>query len=125
MGKGATQSESPRCNSCRKVLPRSEVKQCSKCHAGVYCSVNCQRAHWTVHKTLYEAITSLSQRDSKLQSGTVDELRGSVFELSPKSRDKLVKLVGEKCVVTVGLDGVSSDVLWTLVPKSVWWKMSG
>jgi hypothetical protein len=23
---------------------------CSRCHAVVYCSVACQKAHWTIHK---------------------------------------------------------------------------
>ena len=112
MGKEATQDVRPLCNFCRKTLPQSEAKRCSRCHSGWYCSVKCQRNHWTTHKRLCEAIASLSQCDSKTSAKTVEELKGSVFELSPKTREKLVKLVGDKCVVTVGLEGVSSKVLW-------------
>jgi hypothetical protein len=35
-----------------------------------------------------------------------------VHELSPRSHASLVKLVGEKCVVNVHLNGVSRKVLW-------------
>jgi hypothetical protein len=43
---------------------------------------------------------------------TIDELKGTVHELSPRSHASLVKLVGEKCVVNLNLNGVSQEVLW-------------
>jgi hypothetical protein len=43
---------------------------------------------------------------------SADELRGSVHGISPKGRNKLVRLVGEKCMISVALDGWKYDVLW-------------
>jgi hypothetical protein len=39
-------------------------------------------------------------------------LKGCVTELSPKCRDKLVKLVGEQCCMTCMLDESDVEVLW-------------
>lgn len=30
------------CHCCKKALPFSELKECSKCHAAYYCSKECQ-----------------------------------------------------------------------------------
>ena len=38
-------------NSCASCKKRSEkLKRCSRCRVVVYCSVECQRSHWTQHK---------------------------------------------------------------------------
>ena len=36
------------CLHCRKL--DAQMKQCSRCHSAPYCSVECQRADWPVHK---------------------------------------------------------------------------
>ena len=46
------------------------------------------------------------------QEVTIDQLKGQVYELPPKSRSKLVKLIGEKCVLNCFLNGQSEEVLW-------------
>jgi hypothetical protein len=38
------------CASCRKIS--ENLKRCSRCRTVVYCSVECQRGHWTLHKTV-------------------------------------------------------------------------
>jgi hypothetical protein len=38
------------CESCKKIS--ENLKRCSRCRTVVYCSVECQRGHWTLHKTV-------------------------------------------------------------------------
>ncbi|KAI0699492.1 hypothetical protein C8T65DRAFT_812518 [Cerioporus squamosus] len=46
-----------RCSKCGKV-PADGLKKCSGCHGatGVYCSPECQKAHWKVHKPMCRPI---------------------------------------------------------------------
>jgi hypothetical protein len=37
------------CASCKKIT--ENLKRCSRCRTVVYCSVECQRGHWALHKT--------------------------------------------------------------------------
>jgi hypothetical protein len=37
------------CELCSKE--QEKMKKCSKCKAVTYCSVECQKAHWSIHKT--------------------------------------------------------------------------
>ena len=38
------------CDTCRKALPYTEMKKCSKCRSAIYCSIECQREDWILHK---------------------------------------------------------------------------
>ena len=41
------------CASCQQEkndLPSKKLLVCGKCHEARYCSVSCQKAHWTTHK---------------------------------------------------------------------------
>jgi len=43
--------------SCHKKAEEAEsgsLKRCAKCHVGSYCSRECQKAHWKVHKKVSE-----------------------------------------------------------------------
>ena len=93
-------------------------RQCSGCKTAIYCSEKCQRSKWSSHQTLCRAINKLEQRerdntdqDSSLRVH-VDELKGLVHECPPKTKTKVVKLVGKQCVVHCSLDDVPVEVLW-------------
>ena len=45
---GKMRNEKESCFSCKKT-PQNP-KRCSRCRAVVYCSVECQRSHWSQHK---------------------------------------------------------------------------
>ena len=40
------------------------------------------------------------------------DLTGSVFEISPKTKSKLAKLVGVKCLVNINISNCNEKVLW-------------
>jgi hypothetical protein len=46
--RGVNQKEKS-CESCKKIS--ENLKRCSRCRTVVYCSVECQRGHWALHKT--------------------------------------------------------------------------
>ena len=90
------------------------LKCCAKCHAGAYCSVKCQREHWGKHRPVCKAIQAVEAHvDQRLGLTTdLDKLRGKVCELTPKSRRKLVDLVGDRCVMGLHVGGREHEVLW-------------
>lgn len=40
------------CDACKKTLPYTQMKKCSRCRLAVYCSVDCQRNDWSFHKVM-------------------------------------------------------------------------
>ena len=57
-----------------------------------------------------------TDQDSSLRVH-VDELKGLVHECPPKTKTKVVKLVGKQCVVHCPLENVSVEVLWDTVAQ--------
>lgn len=39
-----------KCYGCKVQAPKSQLRRCSRCRLAVYCSPECQRACWPVHK---------------------------------------------------------------------------
>ena len=66
----------------------------------------------SINKTLYSFNCTATSHVSSVCEQDLNELRGSVHELSPCSQNKLLKLVGEKCIVEVIIEGQNYNVLW-------------
>ena len=98
------------CQVCTKLLERSEVSQCSRCHAGKYCSRACQKEHWGEHKGCCDAIVALEADISQKRFDSVQYKCCSM--LTPKEQLKLHKLIGNKCSVRCRLDWHETDGLW-------------
>ena len=45
-----TKNDQKNCAACKKIS--ENLKRCSRCRTVVYCSVECQRGHWTLHKAV-------------------------------------------------------------------------
>lgn len=41
----------------------------------------------------------------------IDSIKGQVF-ISPKSKNRLIKLIGDKCIVKLGMEDQIHEVLW-------------
>ena len=117
MGQGVALPEkekSHQCSGCLKLDCRTQLLQCSACQSVRYCSVHCQRAHWPKHKVLCKAIKELSERESFKERGLGDAQDRSVYasHITPRQQERIVKLVGRKCVVDCYLDDKPTEVLW-------------
>ena len=44
----------PKCSHPNKLVKRSSMLCCDRCRAIVYCSPECQKAHWPLHKLYCE-----------------------------------------------------------------------
>ena len=105
-------SPKPVCAQCGGGLGPSP-KRCSGCHALYYCSKLCQQKQWTAHRQLCKNVQAVQfHQDQQQRVKNVDELRGNVYELCPKMKTKVVKLVGEKCLVQVEMGGKAYQCLW-------------
>lgn len=98
-----------KCAICSRELEALRV--CSGCKTISYCSTICQQSDWPKHKLICQAIKEIENRQITREV-SIDQLKGTVYELSPKSRTKLVKLIGEKCVLNCFLNEHSEEVLW-------------
>ena len=115
-----TGEKTPRkCVGCSRE--ESQIFRCSKCHAGLYCSKDCQKKEWQAHKDLCACIFQLDSQlreDSQLkdsllkEKGFVNAVFSSRSRLTLKEEIRLVKLVGQRCTVDCLLDGVASEALW-------------
>ena len=83
---------------------KSATLQCSQCKSSYYCSKDCQTKNWAKHKAICVAIKTLA---SNRQEETMFK-----SHLTPSERQKLVKLVGKRCMVNCKLNGVDKKSLW-------------
>lgn len=93
-------------------ITENPSKICAGCKSAVYCSGSCQKKHWDSHKHICKAIQLIEVRKEQTHGVDVNDIKGSVYELSPKSKQKLAKLIGEKCTLNVLLNQTECEVLW-------------
>ena len=97
------------CNHCGKD---NSSMLCTGCKSVLYCSKQCQKDNWVTHKPFCTAIKVLEEKNKETKHKEVGQIKGVVHEISPKARQKLVKLVGDKCSLNVMLDNHECEVLW-------------
>ena len=97
------------CNGCgSSSIDDSIIFQCSGCKTVKYCNSKCQKGHWKEHKVLCNAIKSLHE-DSVNRCKKACEF---VSHFTPKQRNKIVNLVGERCLIDCCIDDREVTVLW-------------
>ena len=96
------------CMICNQVSKK--VISCEKCHCGKYCSHECMQGHKN-HNTYCEAICSLEQLETEKRIAT--EIFTSDSEKLPyKLKLKLIRLVGERPLINIFLNGKEISGLW-------------
>ena len=113
-GQGLTASESElshKCNFCQLVSPISSFFCCSKCRSVMYCGKDCQKSNFSRHRVLCDSFFFLSNKE-KVERNCSQEDMVYVSNLSPKQRNQVAKLVGEKCLIKCKLSEKDCEVLW-------------
>ena len=105
----AGDATSHQCNNCAKLLGQT-FWRCTCCKLVGYCNKICQRAHWSQHKTLCNAI----KKEIHNKNETVHDNRSEGFmsHLTPKEHERLINLVGRRYTVSAKLNGKTVEVLW-------------
>ena len=91
-----------KCLACQRKIEK--LSQCSTCPAGKYCSRKCFKQDWKNHQPICNSISTL-QRMQKL------EIRYDQ-PITPKEKRKLIKLVGQRCMVSCSINNVAVQALW-------------
>ena len=84
-------------------MSADKLYRCSKCACSVYCSKECQREHYSVHKCLCTAISSLEELERQKQFRNFDCSYETT--MTPRQHQKLVKLIGDKPLIEFTLEG--------------------
>ena len=113
---------SHKCNNCfKKGIKSATLLSCAQCESVVYCSKKCQKERWADHKKLCEAINFLEMQGRQKLAiiGTF------VSQIDPQKHDKLIKLVGNRCLLNCKIDGQKTQPLFdsgaqvSILPR--WW----
>ena len=101
---------SRQCNHCLKSL-NGNFWRCKCCKLVNYCNRNCHKSDWPHHKAL---CTAISHREFKHAEASQDNRQEEIFmsHLTPKEHEKLIKLVGRRCIVKKNLNGKTVEILW-------------
>ena len=75
-----------------------------------YCNHACQKAHWSQHKTLCNAVKGEIRKKSETSNSNCSE--GFISHLTPKEHERLINLVGRRCTVKGKLNGKTVELLW-------------
>ena len=107
-----TATHTPKDQLCVHCTEAKARKICRDCHSARYCSGNCQKGHWRQHRNICKNIKAVQDclDQQKTQNVNLKELRGTVHELKVKS--KLLKLVGDRCLVKVAVGGKICEFLY-------------
>ena len=107
-GKAATKKKTPECMICCKKT--SELDACEKCGCGKYCSKECQELDG-IHAMWCSWICKLEvHENTKRMRNEINSIDSE--KLPYKMKLKLVRLVGERPLVTIYLEGKKIQGLW-------------
>ena len=84
------------------------LKRCTHCKSVFYCNKSCQSKHWKDHSALCKAIEVLdSQHSERVRNAGV-----YTSHLTPREHERVVKLVGGKCLLKCALENVDTKLLY-------------
>ena len=86
---------------------------CNQCKTVFYCSKICQKRDWQKHEPLCCVIASEQKQVNtvRIQIGDSHDSLLQPSHLSDKNYQKIVKLIGDKCLITCSLQGTKMQAL--------------
>ena len=108
-GDTSADNETTPARACCVCGTEEDVKRCGKCKMVFYCSSACQLSHIDHHKQYCSVIVDLKKVETEklYRDFTVRQNL-----MNGKTQNKLVKLVGEKPILSCLLDEKENEVLW-------------
>ena len=101
--------QSQTCNGCGKQsAENAPLDRCSACMSVKYCNSACQKRHWKQHKVLCNAI-KLKHQESV---NNCTKACAFVSHITPKQRNRIAKLIGERCMIDCQIGGGDTSGLW-------------
>ena len=110
LGIAATEDITPKCMVCNARIKKGKMVSCSKCSCGKYCSDVCLQKHGD-HAKYCEMICNVEQIE------TAKRMKNEIFvndseKLPYKMKLKLIRLVGERALCNLYLNGKNVQGLW-------------
>ena len=101
--------KTPAVEVCCVCGDSEDVQRCKKCKMTMYCSKSCQKSHWDYHAVYCDAIVELKKIETdKIYKEYSVRQKGVDF----KTRNKVMKLVGNKPMLSCYLGEKPFEVLW-------------
>ena len=101
--------DTPSKDVCCVCGTSENVKRCGKCKLTSYCSGKCQKSHVSYHAAYCSAISDLQklEKEKLYRDYSVHQK-----QIDFRTKKKILKLVGDKPMLTCSLDGEKYEVLW-------------
>ena len=117
------------CHFCSKEETfNASFGKCNQCKTVVYCSKSCQKRDWHEHGPLCNAIGMMEQEQASMNEikiGDSFDSRLQPSHLSDKNYQKIVRLIGEKCLISCFIQGTKIQALFdtgaqvSIISKSI------
>ena len=84
------------------------LKRFTHCKTVFYCNKSCQSKHWKDHSALCKAIEVLDSQYLEM----VRNAGVYTSDLTPREHERVVKLVGGRCLLKCALENVDTKFLY-------------
>ena len=101
--------KTPVVETCCVCKSTEMVRRCGKCKMTSYCSKECQKSHQSYHGAYCSAIVDLRKHEMDKMYGNYSVRQK---QEDSKTRMKVMKLVGDKPILSCRLGGKPFEVLW-------------
>ena len=99
-----------RCLVCQKEC-KKRIKRCRECRGGLYCSGRCREEHAGAHQEICGHIKELEKIEERKRIASAFSVREK-NQVKLKIKNSLVKLVGERPMLTCTVNGKKCTALW-------------
>ena len=97
------------CGAGEEKAGENKMLRCTQCKVSCYCSKSCQKEHWAAHKVICGSIAELEEQDRKKCKQACEFADSS---LGSAGKQKLLQLIGDRCIVKCNLNGIECNSLW-------------
>ena len=109
VGEPVFQKRCVQCGDSEEKVGENKMLRCTQCKVSFYCSKSCQKKHWSAHKVICGSIAELEEKDRKKCEQACEFADSS---LGSAGKQKLLQLIGDRCIVKCNLNGHGCNALW-------------